>query len=315
MILYPKSSSIHDDYFVTDQVLGKGANRPVVLCINKKTNVKYALKVLEDSIRSRREISTHWKSSLNSQYIVKITDLYECVSSRKKYFLLVMEYMEGGELFNKLIKRTSPFTEQEVAKMMHQICSAVFDLHKKNIAHRDLKLENLLLSSDEDNAIIKITDFGFAKEANTGPVSACYSVDYTAPELLNENYNKKYDLACDIWSLGVILFVLCFGFPPFQNCDFDLQKMNQEGYSFISKEAKTLIRSMLIKQPEKRIKIEEIMESSWISNYSNVNETKLCSLNVLAQNHDSFIKMQEEYGLALENMRIDGDLLVKSQAN
>ncbi len=91
MILRPKKNSIHDDYFVTDHVLGKGDTRPVVVCINKKTNVKFALKVLEDTAASRREISIHWKASLNSQFIVKISDLYECVRSRKKYFLLVLE--------------------------------------------------------------------------------------------------------------------------------------------------------------------------------------------------------------------------------
>lgn len=308
MILHPKKNSIHDEYFVTDQVLGKGANRPVVLCINKKTNVKYALKVLEDSARSRREITTHWKTSVNSQFIVQIADLFECMRSRKKYFLLVLEYMEGGELFNKIIKRNKPFTEKDVAKMMFQICSAVNDLHERNIAHRDLILENILLSSNEEEcAVIKITDFGFAKEANSHESTQCYSIAYEAPELLEDNFNKKYDLSCDIWSLGVILFIFCFGFPPFQNCDFDSLDMSQEGCSFVSQEAKDLICAMLNKTPEKRIKIKDIMNTPWISNWSNVIETKLISLTVLKNNEDNWSKVKEEYGIALENLRIVGD--------
>ena len=93
MILHSKKNSIHDEYFVTDQVLGKGeaAKRPVVLCINKKTNIKYALKVLEDNRDSRREISTHSAACLNTDYVVKIVDLFECSRSRKKYLLLVLE--------------------------------------------------------------------------------------------------------------------------------------------------------------------------------------------------------------------------------
>lgn len=309
MILHPKKNSIHDEYFVTDQVLGKGANRPVVLCINKKTNVKYALKVLEDSARSRREISTHWKVSMNSDYIVKIADLYECTRSRKKYILLVLEYMAGGELFNQIIKKSKPFSEKQVAKIMFQICSAVNELHEKNIAHRDLKPENILLSStDEETAVIKITDFGFAKEANTYESAQCYSVDYAAPELLHhKSYNTKYDLACDVWSLGVILFILCFGFPPFQNCDFDSLDMNREGCSYVSQEAKNLVCAMLNKQPEKRIKMKDLMSNPWILNWSNVVDTKLFSLNVLKNNEDNWPKVKEEYGIALENMRIISD--------
>lgn len=309
MILHPKKISIHDEYFVTDQVLGKGANRPVVLCINKKTNVKYALKVIEDSPRSRREISTHWNASLNNEYIVKVADLYECTRSRKKYFLIVLEYMAGGELFNHIIKKPKPFSEQLVAKIMFQICSAVNDLHEKNIAHRDLKLENILLSSsDEETAIVKITDFGFAKEANTHDSAQCYSTNYAAPELLyNKSHNTKFDLACDVWSLGVILFILCFGFAPFQNCDFDSLDMNREGCSYVSQEAKNLVCAMLNKQPEKRIKMKDIMNNPWIRNWSNVGETKLFSLSVLKSNEENWPKVKEEYGIALENMRIISD--------
>lgn len=93
MILNSKKNSIHDEYFVTDQVLGiRSANkRPVVLCINKKTNLKYALKVLEDDRNSRREISVHWSASSSTEHVVRIVDLYECSRSRKKYFLLVLE--------------------------------------------------------------------------------------------------------------------------------------------------------------------------------------------------------------------------------
>lgn len=314
MNIHPKKHSIHDDYFVSDEVLGKGSNRPIVLCVNKKTNIKYALKVLEDSLGSRTEISTHWKASLNSEFIVKIFDVYECTRSRKKYFLLVLEYMEGGELFNKITHKSQPFTEKEVAKMMFDLCSAVNDLHQHNIAHRDLRLENLLLSSKKEDfsAILKLTDFGFSKEIDTNSPTQFDYDTYDAPELLYlNNYNKKYDLACDIWSLGVIFFILCFGFPPFHNCDFDSFDKTQDGLSIVSQEAKNLICEMLNKTPEKRIKIKDIMANPWISNWSNVVDTKLFSWNVIKSNEENWPKFKKEFSIALENMRLTGDDRIK----
>jgi mitogen-activated protein kinase-activated protein kinase 2 len=104
------------------------------------------------------------------------------------------------------------FINAEVAKIMFQICSAVRHLHSMNIAHRDLKPENLLLTSNDENAKIKLTDFGFAKEVNLGLVTPCYTPYYVAPEVLG---NQQYDISCDIWSLGVIMYILCCGYPPF----------------------------------------------------------------------------------------------------
>ncbi len=190
---------------------------------------------------------------------------------------------------------------------MYQICSAVNDLHERNIAHRDLNFDNILLSTD---TVIKLTDFGHSREAlsheTTQNLSVAYAISNSIyPESFN---NKKYDLACDIWSLGVILFILLFGFAPFQNCDsLDSVDFDNEGCSFVSNEAKRLVCGMLTKQPEKRVKIKDIMASPWIANWSNVLETKLVSVNVLKRNLELWPKVQVEYGIALENMRILGD--------
>ena len=92
---------------------------------------------------------------------------------------------------------------------MYQICSAVKHLHDMNIAHRDLKPENLLLTNYNQ---IKLTDFGFAKNVNLGLITLCYTPYYVAPEILS---SIKYDNSCDIWSLGVIMYILCCGYPPF----------------------------------------------------------------------------------------------------
>jgi len=182
--------------------------------------------------------------------------------------------MEGGELFAKISERQTPFTEQEVAKVMHQICAAVKHLHNLSIAHRDLKPENLLLTNNED-PVIKLTDFGFAKEVNSGLVTPCYTPYYVAPEVLG---SVKYDISCDIWSLGVIMYILCCGYPPFysthgQPISPGMKRRIKAGefafpeneWARVSSEAKNLIKGMLETVPEKRITIDDVVRSKWIS--------------------------------------------------
>lgn len=206
--------------------------------------------------------------------------------------------MEGGELFSHLIKRNVPFNEQQVAKFMNHICSALSCLHDKNSAHRNLKLENLLLSlEDESKAVVKITDFSFAKGENS-------DYDNGSGNDLTSQASIKYDQACDVWSLGVILFILCFGFAPFQNCD----SLDMNHNPVVSQQAKNLICAMLNKVPEKRIKIKDIVSDPWISDWSSVKETKLNSMVVLKSHENNWSKVQEEYGIALENMRIVSDV-------
>lgn len=119
-----------------------------------------------------------------------------------------MECMEGGELFQRIQDRQDgPFTEREAAQIMHEICIAVKYLHDNNIAHRDLKPENLLYSKKGPLGILKLTDFGFAKETFSKDTlqTPCFTPYYVAPEVLGP---EKYDKSCDIWSLGVIMYIL-----------------------------------------------------------------------------------------------------------
>lgn len=116
-----------------------------------------------------------------------------------------MEKMSGGELFQRIQdQRDGAFTEREAAQIMHEICAAVKFLHDMNIAHRDLKPENLLYTSPNADAVLKLTDFGFAKETLLKDTlqTPCYTPYYVAPEVLGP---EKYDKSCDIWSLGVIM--------------------------------------------------------------------------------------------------------------
>uniref|UniRef100_A0A8C6L5W8 6-phosphofructo-2-kinase/fructose-2,6-biphosphatase 4 n=1 Tax=Nothobranchius furzeri TaxID=105023 RepID=A0A8C6L5W8_NOTFU len=133
----------------------------------------------------------------------------------KKCLLIIMECMEGGELFSRIQARgDQAFTEKEASEIMKDIGTAIEFLHSIDIAHRDIKPENLLYNSKDRNGVLKLTDFGFAKETTLhNPLQTpCYTPYYVAPEVLGP---EKYDKSCDMWSLGVIMYILLCGFPPF----------------------------------------------------------------------------------------------------
>ncbi|KAJ8949124.1 hypothetical protein NQ318_012872, partial [Aromia moschata] len=204
---YTKGTPITEDYEITKQVLGLGSTA------NRATKEKYALKILVDSVKARREVDLHWRAS-GCRHIVNVIDVYENKYNNSTCLLVVMECMEGGELFQRIQDRPDgAFTEREAAQIMHEICIAVKYLHDNNIAHRDLKPENLLYSKKGTYGVLKLTDFGFAKgnfcKRHT-PNTLLYTI--LSPEVLGP---EKYDKSCDIWSLGVIMYILLCGFPPF----------------------------------------------------------------------------------------------------
>ncbi|CAF1618902.1 unnamed protein product, partial [Didymodactylos carnosus] len=138
-----------------------GINGKVFTCFNRQTGQKCALKILKDSNKARREVILHKKASGTCQNIVKVLDVYENMYANNRCLLIIMECMNGGELFNRIRERDDkPFTEREAARIMQSICFAVQFLHDMDIAHRDLKPENLLFSSKDEDAVLKLTDFG-----------------------------------------------------------------------------------------------------------------------------------------------------------
>lgn len=140
-----KSSPLTDDYSISNNVLGLGITGKVVECSNRKTGGKYALKVLKDNAKSRREIDLHWRAN-GCKHIVNIVDVYENTHNAQKCLLVIMECMLGGELFQR-IQEKQAFNEREAAELMKDICVAVKYLHDMGVAHRDLKPENLLYTT------------------------------------------------------------------------------------------------------------------------------------------------------------------------
>jgi calcium/calmodulin-dependent protein kinase I len=187
---------------------------------------------------------------------------------------MVLELLTGGELFDRIVAKGS-FSEKEASELMKSITSAVTYLHSIAVVHRDLKPENLIYQSPKPDSPIKITDFGLAKYRADGGKSqmttACGTPGYVAPEVLkNEPYGKEVDM----WSLGVILYILLCGFPPFyhENTQQLYKQIKKGEYDFpdpywtdISDSAKSLVRGLLTVDPKKRMTGKQVLAHPWIT--------------------------------------------------
>ncbi|XP_054833807.1 MAP kinase-activated protein kinase 3 [Eublepharis macularius] len=314
-----KKHAVTDDYKISKRVLGLGINGKVLECFHKEKGQKCALKLLYDSPKARQEVDHHWKAS-GCPHIVHILDVYENIHHGKRCLLIIMECMEGGELFSRIQERgDQAFTEKEASEIMRDIGTAIQHLHAMNIAHRDVKPENLLYTSKGKDAVLKLTDFGFAKETTIQNAlqTPCYTPYYVAPEVLGP---EKYDKSCDMWSLGVIMYILLCGFPPFySNTGQAISpgmkrriRMGQYGFpnqewSEVSEEAKQLIRLLLKTDPTERMTICQFMNHPWINQSMVVPPTPLHTARVLQEDKDHWDEVKEEMTSALATMRVDYD--------
>lgn len=314
-----KKHAVTDDYKISKRVLGLGINGKVLECFHRVTGRKCALKLLYDSPKARQEVDHHWRAS-GCPHIVHILDVYENIHHGKRCLLIIMECMEGGELFIRIQERgDQAFTEKEASEIMRDIGTAIQHLHGMNIAHRDVKPENLLYTSKGKDAVLKLTDFGFAKETTLQNAlqTPCYTPYYVAPEVLGP---EKYDKSCDMWSLGVIMYILLCGFPPFySNTGQAISpgmkrriRMGQYGFpnpewSEVSEEAKQLIRLLLKTDPTERMTISQFMNHPWINQSMMVPPTPLHTARVLQEDKDHWDEVKEEMTSALATMRVDYD--------
>jgi len=227
---------------------------------------------------------------LNHKNIVCLKEVFEDESEDGKIYM-VMEYVSGGELFDHIINRGN-YSEHDAALVVRQIIEAVAYLHSNNIAHRDLKPENLLCAG-ANNEIIKVADFGLSKEFddnNKALETMCGTPDYVAPEVLRGN---GYTNAVDIWSIGVVTYVMLCGSPPFYGNDDKevFLKILQSDYKFfspewdsISKEAKEFISVLLVLEPQRRPTAAQCLEAPWIEN------SKPASKHLLTETFSANIK-------------------------
>ncbi|KAM6954485.1 serine/threonine-protein kinase Chk2 [Aplochiton taeniatus] len=264
-------------YLVTRKI-GVGACGEVKLAFHRETCRKVAVKTINKkdfqsagtaTTNAEREIQILRK--IDHPCLIKTEDFFQTEDS----YYIVLELMEGGELYERI--KAKHRLEEHIAKFyFYQMLKAVEYLHKNNIIHRDLKPENILLASQEDECLIKVTDFNQSKilEESSLMRTLCGTPTYLAPEVFTDAGTTGYSLAVDAWSLGVLLFVCLGGYPPFHKHSSPLsvrEQIIQGVYAFIpsnwqdvSDPAKDLVRKLLVVDPSKRLTIQEALNHPWL---------------------------------------------------
>ena len=256
------------NFYKYGRLLGKGAYGKVNLCLHTLTGRLVAIKsinkskITKERQREKIKIETSIMKTLSySNNIVKILENYET----KNHICIVMEYICAGDLFS-YIKKRSKLNETVAKFIFKQIILAIQYIHRNNIVHRDIKLDNILIDLDNN---VKICDFGVSKIVKEGDIliDQCGTPTYIAPEILK---NKGYDgFPVDIWSAGVVLYAMLNGNVPFKGGDLnELHKLIIEGeykpIKHISKEASHLLKCLLEVDPIKRITTDDILFHPWL---------------------------------------------------
>ncbi|KAI3833767.1 hypothetical protein MKW92_017158 [Papaver armeniacum] len=251
------------------KTLGEGSFAKVKYAKNLETGDSVAIKVLQKDQVLRHMMVEQIKREISTMKLIKhpnVVQLHEVMASKTKIYI-VLEFVNGGELFDKIVHH-GRLKEDEARRYFHQLINAVDYCHSRGVYHRDLKPENLLLDS---YGTLKVSDFGlsaFSPQLKGDGLlhTACGTPNYVAPEVLND---KGYDgTTADIWSCGVILFVLMAGYLPFEESNLAVlyDKIFRAEFTFpswLSSDAKKLIKRILDPNPETRITIPEILKNEW----------------------------------------------------
>jgi calcium-dependent protein kinase len=290
-----RKGPIADNYTIISK-LGSGAFGSVKLALHNLSGQKRAIKTIKkQSITNemREKAKFFWEVDIlkktDHPNILKLYEFYE----DEQYYHLVLEHVAGGELFDFIVQ-SKHLSESIAAEFMRQILSAVAYCHKNNIVHRDLKPQNLLIDKDSNHLIIKVADFGTStiidpRNLLNHKYGTAY---YVAPEVLSRKYNEK----CDIWSCGVILYIILSGKPPFDgNNEKEILTRVMQGHfslngvewSRVSSEAKTFISKMLKFDPDARISADEALKDPWILGLVENGDSEIFmnSLNALKSFH------------------------------
>jgi len=270
--------AFYQDYR-TMKELGRGAYGSVIQVEHRISKQQRAIKEIDkakaDKVpggKSRFIREVDILAKLDHPNILKLYELYE---DSFRYYV-VSELLTGGELFDYVVS-IGHLSETAAARIMEQILSAVSYCHDNHIVHRDLKPENLLLeapTSSPEDANVKLIDFGTSSLFSSGTQlrQRLGTPYYIAPEVLSMDYNEK----CDVWSCGVIMYILLSGYPPFggKNDEEILAKVRTGRFNFahaefksVSDEAKTLIRKMLVMNTTQRVSAAEALRDPWIQTY------------------------------------------------
>jgi len=287
----PTGNKKFNQSYMLARELGSGAFSVVKLGVHLETGKKSAVKIVSKKKLSEEDLTSLMMeiqilSELDHPHIIK---LFETFDEGTDYYI-VTELVEGGELFDRIVAK-SHYTELEARDLIKLMFETMAYMHGQGIVHRDLKPENLLLCSETDDSDIKIADFGFAKRVRelSPKETACGTPGYVAPEILR---GDKYGAEVDVWSMGVICYVLLAGYPPFYDEDQKrlFKKIKEGRYHFhedywgnTSPEAINMIQMMLCVDQSKRWTSQQLLSHPWITmgNEALVTKDLTASINVM----------------------------------
>ena len=265
-----KSDKSFIDEYIISSDLGIGSYAEVKLGIHKITKKKYAIKIYDKNLIDDEEKKNSIKNEifilkqLNNENIMKLYD----VINTKKHLYLFLEYINGISLLEYIQKSENKRIEEKICKkIFYQIVKAISYCQNKNICHRDIKLENILIINDNN---IKLIDFGFAIKCNRNDFQEffCGTLYYMPPEIVNKQ--KYIPFYSDIWSLGVLLYAMLYGKFPFKSKKEEelFELINKAKLVFptnvnISDEAKNLLMKIIVIKPSKRLSLENILNDPW----------------------------------------------------
>ena len=278
-----QNKSLFDKYEVK-QKIGKGKFGLVKSGINKETKKPVAIKIMakknmDKSDMELAKVEIDILKIAQHPNIIKLYDVFE----NENYIYIIMEYCSGGDLLSYFEHFEYELPEAKVCEIIHKLSMAIYYLHSYGIVHRDLKPENILMTDLTSNADIRLLDFGLSKivgndEKCTEPYG---TLSFVAPEVLQ---GKPYDKSVDLWSIGIITFLLLCGYMPFDDKHSEREIARQtiqdpvpyenKIWSKLSPEAKTFVDGLLQKKPEKRYSIKEVLEHPWIKKMDKVPEKR-----------------------------------------
>ena len=252
--------------------IGQGSFAVVKLCKNRKTGEEVAIKIIDKkNARAVEDLQTEAEVMAKIQHpnVIRVYQIFE--NATKCY--MVQEYVSGGELFDRIIDKDH-FSEVEAVGVLQQILAAMQYLHSCGIVHRDIKPENLLYKTKSADSPIMLADFGLAKVLANGQEmhTMCGTPGYVAPEILGGK--AGYTSAVDIWSIGVVAYILLCGFPPFydESTPALVQQILSGKYDFpspfwdqVSENAKSFVRFLLNTDPASRPTAEQALAHPWIT--------------------------------------------------
>ncbi|XP_071444255.1 ribosomal protein S6 kinase alpha-2 isoform X2 [Hetaerina americana] len=270
---FVKPNSVTEEYELRGEI-GRGSFSVVRLCVHRITKTEYAVKVIDKAKRGdcQEEVEILLRYGHHPN-IATLRDVYE----DERHMYLVMELLRGGELFDRILRLRS-FSEREACDVMDVLLHTIHYLHQNGVVHRDLKPSNVLYADGSgEPESLRLVDFGFAKQlrAENGLLmTPCYTATFVAPEVLRR---QGYDAACDIWSLGVILFTMLAGRTPFahaaSDAPNDILRRIEEGkfdldsgnWLSVSANAKDLVQKMLHIDPGRRITAAQALHHPWLN--------------------------------------------------